>query len=149
MPVGTALGELSFNCDNLEKSKSLSLPVNTENLLGCTAWSSLRKSRVRAIRFAFVLLVTRGVSVLPAADLIFLASIVSLHASSHLLCMKVLTGPLRHSGFSFLGKNKQTNKLFSFFLHDFFVVLKRNGVGVFFPVPASKTMLHLLSPKCL
>lgn len=33
MPVGTALRELSFNCDNLEKSKSLSHPVNTESLL--------------------------------------------------------------------------------------------------------------------
>ena len=114
MPVGTALGAVSFNCDNLEKSKSLSLLANIESLLGCTAWSSLRKSRVRAIRFGFVLPVTRGVSVLPAADLIFLASIASLHSSSHLLRIKVLIGPQTHSGFSFLGKNKQTNKLFSF-----------------------------------
>ena len=108
--MGTALGELIFNCDNLEKNKSPSLLVNTESLLGYTARSSLRKSRVRAIRFAFVLPVTRGVIVLPAADLVFLASIASLHSSSRLLCIKVLTGPERHYGFSFLGRaNKQTN----------------------------------------
>lgn len=114
MPVGTALGALSFNCDNLEKNKPLSLLAITESVLGYTAWSSLRKSRVRAIRFAFVLPVTGGVSVLPAADLTFLASIASLRSSSHLLRIKVLTGPQRHSRFSILGKNKQTNKILSF-----------------------------------
>lgn len=51
---------------------------------------------------------------LPDADLIFLASIASLHSNHHLLVIKILTGPQRHSGFSFLGKNKQTNKIFSF-----------------------------------
>lgn len=41
--MGTALGAQNFNYGNPEKSKSLSLLVNTESLLDYIAWSSLRK----------------------------------------------------------------------------------------------------------
>lgn len=56
---------------------------------------------------------TRGVSA-PAADLILPVPIASLPSGSQLLHIKIITGLQRCSGFSFLGKNKQTNKIFSF-----------------------------------